>query len=73
MYKLQTTQSDEYSACNFTQKVEVINSQVTSKMLREGVGSVIGYYCKVLTHSYALDSFTLQVICMYISVFRFAS
>ena len=56
-----------------SQKVKVINSQVISKMLREGFGGVISYYRKVLTHSYALHSFTLQVNCMYISVFKFAS
>jgi hypothetical protein len=28
--------------------VEVITSQVTTKMLKEGVGSVLGYYRKVI-------------------------
>ena len=30
-----------------TQVVEVISSQVTTKMLKEGVDSVVGYYRKV--------------------------
>ena len=38
------------NACNSAQKVEIINSQVTAKMLREGVKSVIDYYRKVLIH-----------------------
>ena len=48
MYKL-TQQNLRDNICNFAQKLEAMNSRVTTTMLRDGVDSVMDYYQNVLT------------------------